>query len=87
MATWFWELRQINQGIFHRLEQLGECPRKIVGIQGILQKLFGEMNKLNSEAKKYARKNSKDGSIVATGPSKTVFCEKWNFEATCVTRV
>jgi len=44
---------------FHRSEQLGECPRKIVGIQGILQQLFGEINKLNSEAKNMQEKTAK----------------------------
>jgi len=51
MATWFWELRQMHQGIAHRLEQLGVCPQGIVGIQGIFQQLFDGMGKLNSEAK------------------------------------
>jgi len=51
IATWLWELRQMHQVITHRLEQLGECPRDIVGIQGILQRPFDGMNKLNSEAK------------------------------------
>jgi len=54
MVTWLWELRQMHQGTAHRLEQLGECPREIVGIQGILQQLFDGMNKLNNEAKTYA---------------------------------
>jgi len=46
-----------------RLESLGKCPREIVGIQGILQQLFDGINKLNSEAKKYARKQNIDGSM------------------------
>jgi len=50
----------MHQGIAQRLEQLGECPRGIVGIQVILQQVFDGMNKLNSEAKKHARKKSKD---------------------------
>jgi len=37
MATWLWELRQMHHWIAHLLEQLGECPPGIVGIQGILQ--------------------------------------------------
>jgi len=53
MTTWFWQLRQMHQGNVHRLEQLGECPRGVVGIQGILQQPFDEMNKLNGEAKKH----------------------------------
>jgi len=57
-----WELRQVHQGIARRWEQLGECQREIVGIQGTLQQLFEGMNKLNSEAKKQG-KNSKEGSM------------------------
>jgi len=63
MATWLWELRQMHLGFAHRLEQLGECPREIVGIQGILQQLFDGMNKLNSESKNMLEKNSNDGSM------------------------
>jgi len=63
MATWLWELRQMHQGIAHRLKQLGECPPGIVGIQEFLQQLFDGMNKLNSEAKNMQEKNSKYGSL------------------------
>jgi len=61
MATWFWKLRQMHQGIAHRLEQLGECPRGIVGPQGILQQLFDGMNKLNSGSKDMQEKTAKMG--------------------------
>jgi len=63
MATYLWELRQMHQRVSHRLEQLDECPREIVRIQSILQQLFDGMIKFNSEAKKYARKISKNGSV------------------------
>jgi len=53
MATWLLELRQMHQGIAHRLEQLGECPREIVEIQGILQQLFDGMNKRKLCKKKH----------------------------------
>jgi len=59
MATWLWELRQMHQGIAHSLEQLGECPREIVGIQVILQQLFDGMNKLNSEEKTMQKKQQR----------------------------
>jgi len=58
MATWLWELRQMHQGIAHRLEQLGECPRDIVGVQGILQQLFDVTKKLNIEAKNMQEKTA-----------------------------
>jgi len=63
MATWLWELRQMHQGIAHRLKQLGACPREIVGIQGNMQQPFDGMSKLNSEAKKARRKTAKHGGM------------------------
>jgi len=59
MATWSLELRQMHQGIARRFEQLGECPREIVRIHGILQHLFDGMKRRTVKQKNMQEKTAK----------------------------